>query len=490
MDLRLPVPCVVVLVGPALSGKTTWAHEHFAPNEVISSDALRAMVGIDEADQAAGTPAFEILEQIVRERVKRSLTTVIDTTGLSREDRTRWIGLAHDSGLPVYAVLFETSEETCLERNKTRTRSIPKNVLQRQFRRFRAAVDEVPKEGFDGIYAEQRVVTVAPSLKEVTSTTPERADGHTFGLILSRFDWQEGDLPDQLASVARRAEDAGFRDLWVMDHFRQIPSVGRPWEDMPEAFVTLSHLASVTDRIRLGVMVAGITHRHPVVMGKMLATLDVLSEGRAICGVGAAWDEAEHNAYGIPFPSLTTRYEILEDTLQMLPLLWGKGSPAFEGRTFSASELTCYPRPVQEPIPILVGGGGEKRTLRLAAQYADMANVFGKPGDVRGKFEVLARHCEELDRDPDEVEMSHLTTALVASDPKALRRRIDQLRARNTSVEEYAARHNAGLADDLASLFAAYHEAGASNSVVRLADVANDGSIEAFGEVIASFATP
>ena len=481
------MPCLVVLIGPALAGKTTWAHEHFAPNEVVSSDSLRAMVGIDEADQAAGPAAFEILERIVTERVNRRLTTVIDTTGLSKEDRTRWVGLAHAGELPAYAILFATTEQICLERNRTRPRSIPQNVLRKQFRRFTAAVDDVGEEGFDGVYTEQPVVPVAPSFAELVRDTRDPRRGHTFGLILSRFDWPDGNLSEHLTSVARRAEEAGFRDLWVMDHFRQIPSVGRAWEEMPEALVTLSYLASVTERIRLGVMVAAITHRHPVVMGKMLATLDVLSGGRAICGLGAAWDEAEHAAYGIPFPSLSTRYDMLEDTLRMLPLLWGKGSPEFQGETFSASELICYPRPVQDPIPMLVGGGGERRTLRLAAQYADMANVFGKPDQVRHKAEVINRHCQDLERDPADVEMSHLVTGLVAEDSKALRKRIDQMRERNTSPEDYASRYNAALPDDFSSLVAAYDEAGASHTVVRLTDVALEGSVEAFGAVIANF---
>lgn len=491
MELKLPAPCLVVLIGPALAGKTTWALEHFAANEVVSSDSLRAMAGIDENDQAAGTAAFDLLDRIVAERLRRQLTTVIDTTGLSAENRTRWLGFAHDHGLAAYAILFDTPAEVCLARNEERLRSIPRSVLQKQVTRFRSESVSVESEGFDGVYTQRPVATVPPAVAAAAVVPATKAPGrHSFGLIVSRFDWPEGDLGEQLASVATRAEAAGFRDLWVMDHFRQIPTVGRAWEAMPEAFTTLSFLAGITQTIRLGVMVAGITHRHPVVMGKMVATLDVLSGGRAVCGVGAAWDEKEHRGYGIPFPPVAERYEVLEDTLQMLPLLWGKGSPAFEGRTFSATELVCYPRPIQDPIPIVVGGGGEKRTLRLAARYANAANVFGTPETVRRKADVLRRHCEDLDRDPDEVEMTHLVTALVTADRSSLRERIGLLRDRNTSAEQYATRHNAGTVDDLTALFGAYHEAGADHSIVRLADVALDGSIEAFGELIANFDQP
>ncbi len=488
MELRLPAPCVVVLVGPASAGKTTWALDHFARNEVVSSDALRAMAGIDEDDQSAGTAAFALLEAIVLERVKRKLTTVIDTTGLSPDDRRRWVGVAHEGALPAYAVMFDTPLEECERRNDARPRSIPKAVLRKQFARFTGAKDQLEHEGFDGVHTQQPTAAVTPIVAELAEPGPPTSNtAHTFGLIVSRFDWPDGDLGTQLSSIAVRAEAAGFRDIWVMDHFRQIPAVGRPWEDMPEAFTTLSYLAGATTRMGLGVMVAGITHRHPVVMGKMVATVDALSNGRAICGIGAAWDRREHEAYGLPFPPPSERFAALEDTLQMLPLLWGKGSPAFEGKTFSASELTCYPRPVRDRIPILVGGGGEKTTLRLVAEYADAANVFGKPADVRRKTEILARHCDAVDRDPSEVEMTHLTTALAASNRADLRSRVDAVRSRNVSVDEYSARFNAGTVDDHIALFGAYSDAGASHSIVRLADVALEGSIEAFGEVIAEF---
>ena len=164
-----------------------------------------------------------------------------------------------------------------------------------------------------------------------------------------------------------------------MDHFRQIPQVGRPWEDIPEAYTTLAFLAGVTKQIRLGALVTGIGHRHPVVLGKMVATLDVLSGGRVTLGLGIGWDRREHEGYGIPFPPVPARYQQLEDTLRMLPLLWGKGSPSFSGTTFSAPELICYPRPIQDPIPILIGGSGERRTLRLVARYGDACNLLGLP---------------------------------------------------------------------------------------------------------------
>ncbi len=476
----------MVLVGPSGTGKTTWAHEHFTASEIVSSDALRALVGIDEADLMASAAAFDLLHRIVSERLRRGLTTVIDTTGLDKEDRLRWVESAREVELPVYAVLFTAGYDEVAPRHAGKPRPIPQATLRKQFSRMSQAVVEIPNEGFDEVHTEQPVRVVATKVVPPSAPTePQRR--HSFGLIISRFNWEEDDLGGQLAQIARRAEEAGFSDLWLMDHFRQIPVVGRNWEDIPEAYTALAHIGASTERIRLGTLVTGVTHRSPVVLGKMVATLDVLTGGRAICGLGAAWDQAEHKAYGIPFPPLTERYALLEDTLQMLPLLWGKGSSSFEGATFSASELICYPRPIQDPIPILVGGGGEKRTLHLVAEYADACNVMGSPEEVRHKVEVLERHCADVRRDPAEILVTNLHHTLVARDRPAMHDRIHQLRSRNQSVEQYAVRHNAGTVEDLVDVFSAYSEAGARHTIVSLPDVALEGSIETFGDVIAAF---
>lgn len=491
MELKLPAPCLIVLVGPSASGKTTWAREHFAAGQVVSSDSLRAMVGAGEDDQTASTAAFELLERIVDERMRRGLTTLVDTLGYDREARARWIAKAHAAGMPAHAVVFPASREVCEERNARRPRSIPKSVLRRQISRLKTVRGELDDDGFDGVHTRQPVATVIPAVAARARQAPQApSPGHTFGLLLSRMNWPEGDRGDQLGSIARRAEAAGFRDVWVMDHFRQIRGVGRPWEDLPEAYTTLGHIAAHTSTLRLGALVTGVTHRPPIVLGKMLATLDALSGGRAICGLGVAWDEAEHVAYGIDFPGLSTRYDLLEDTLRMLPLLWGKGTPAFEGRVIRSPELVCYPRPVQDPIPILVGGGGERRTLRLVAEYADACNFFGSPEAVRHKAGVLARHCADLERDFSELEVTHLTNALAAPDRRGLRERVEGLRDRSATMEEFMTGSNAGTVDDLVELFSRYSEAGAGHSIVALPDVALEGSIETFGDVIAAFASP
>jgi F420-dependent oxidoreductase-like protein len=490
MELRLPAPCLVVLVGASSSGKSTWAARAFRDSEIVSSDQLRAMVGSGEDDQQAGTVAFSILEEIVEERMRRRVTTVIDTLGLDRDKRRRWAGLAHEAGLPAFAVVFDTPPEQARIRNTERTRPIPKTVLDKQLARFRVVRAEIDDDGFDSVMVEQPVALVAPSMvaaqREVAEDHGGARPGHLFGLVVNRFDWGEdrSRMAMRLSSIASRAETAGFDDLWVMDHFRQIPQVGRQWEDIPEAYTTLAFLAGMTSRIRLGALVTGIGHRHPVVLGKMVATLDVLSGGRVTLGLGIGWDRKEHEGYGIPFQPVPARYEQLEDTLRMLPLLWGKGSPSFSGVTFSASELICYPRPIQDPIPILIGGSGERRTLRLVARYGDACNLLGRPEVVRRKLQVLHDHCADIQRDPKEVEVTHLVDLLVAPDRETLRDRVEQLRGRNMSAEAFMARYNAGVIEDQLDHIAGYRAAGATHSMVAMPDVHLEGSIEAFGEVI------
>jgi F420-dependent oxidoreductase-like protein len=416
---------------------------------------------------------------------------VIDTTGLDRKSRKGWIDMAREAGVPAHAIVFDTAPEVCERRNETAHRPVPKTVLRKQISRFKEAKAQLADDGFAGVHVEQPTAVVAVAVAAEGNHEVEEnraAPTHTFGLMVSRFDWGTAPGPT-LATVARRAETAGFRDIWVMDHFRQIRGVGRPWEDIPEAYAALGFVAGVTSTIRLGAMVTSITHRHPVVLGQTVASLDVLSGGRAICGLGIGWDEEEHLSYGIDFPPVDVRYEILEETLEMLPLLWGKGGPPFHGRHIDAAELVCYPRPIQDPIPILVGGSGEKKTLRIVARAADACNVFGDPGRVRHKIEVLHRHCAEVGRDPAEIEVTHLTNALAAADRHSLRQRVDRLRERNATPEAFMKRHNAGTVDDLEALFTEYADAGAHHSIVALPDVAEEGSIETFAEVIARFGT-
>jgi F420-dependent oxidoreductase-like protein len=220
-----------------------------------------------------------------------------------------------------------------------------------------------------------------------------------------------------LAAAARAAEAAGFRDVTLMDHWFQMEMYGGPAAPMLEGYTTLGYLAACTERVRLGLLVTGVTYRHPGLLAKTVATLDVLSGGRARLGIGAAWYEREHLALGVPFPSLAERFERLEETLAICHQMWSDDNGPYTGRHYQLAETFCEPRPVQQPRPqIMVGGSGEKKTLRLVAQYADSCNLFATtPDEVAHKLEVLAGHCADLGRDPASIEK----TMIIGGDPLA-----------------------------------------------------------------------
>jgi F420-dependent oxidoreductase-like protein len=485
--VRLASPCLVVLVGPSGSGKSTWAQRWFRADQVVSTDQLRALVGEGEHDQRAGTDAFALLDDVLERRLKRRLVTVVDSLGLDPDKRQQWLALATKHGVPAHAVMFDTSAEVCRARNKARGNPVPPKVVTNQLAAFAEQQLVIGGEGFASVEGPDAVRIVPPALVDAPEhaarqqTSPVRL---SFGLQVPSFSWTGGgaELRDRLAAVARAAEHAGFESLWVMDHFVQIPFVGREWEDMLESYTTLGFLAGVTERIRLGTLVTGVTYRNLAHLGKIVATLDVLSGGRANCGIGAAWFEREHRAYGYPFPPVAERYALLEDALELLPLMWGAGAPAYKGRTIEVAEAICYPRPLQARIPIMVGGSGEKRTLRLVARYADACNLFGDPATVAHKIEVLHRHCADVGRDPAEITVTHLATAL--ADPAA----VERLKPANATPESFAVRVNAGTIDDQIGHCRALADAGVQTAIVSLPDLDDARPVERFGEVIAAFA--
>jgi F420-dependent oxidoreductase-like protein len=221
------------------------------------------------------------------------------------------------------------------------------------------------------------------------------------GLHLPNFTWPGGPaaLRERLAEVARTADDAGFSFITVMDHFFQIGVQGPVEMEMLEGYSALAFLAGATRRVRLGTMVTGVTYRHPGVLVKTATTLDVLSGGRAFLGLGAAWFEREHVGLGVPFPSLKERFERLEETLQIAQHMFAGKRDPYSGRHYHLAEPLLSPAPLSQPrIPVLVGGSGEQKTLRLVAQYADGCNLFGDPEIHRQKLSVLKRHCEAVGR--------------------------------------------------------------------------------------------
>jgi F420-dependent oxidoreductase-like protein len=489
--MRLPAPCLVVLVGPSGSGKSAWAAAQFRAEQVVSSDGLRALVGEHENDVRAGSDAFAVLDDVLVRRLKRRLTTVVDSLALDGKRRAGYLALARKFGVPCIAVAFDTPPALCRERNRARPRPVPERVLAVQLKQWPETRDGLPAEGFDAVHAPDDVTLVPAADIDAPALSARQGDeplAMEFGLQIPSFGWPGGsaEIGARLAAIAVAAEEAGFRSLWVMDHFLQIPFLGRPWEDMLESYTTLGFLAGVTRRAGLGVLVTGVTYRNLAHLAKIVATLDVLSGGRARCGLGAAWYEHEHVAYGWRFPPVAERYALLEDALRLLPIMWGPGTPRFEGKTITVAEAACYPRPLQDHIPIIVGGSGEERTLRLAAELADGTNLFGDAATVRHKVDVLHRHCEAAGRDPIEVAVTHLSTALAGRDRGELDALVDRLRG-NATPESFTARAGAATVADHVGRFRALGDAGVTTAMVSLADLGGTEAVERFAPVIDAF---
>ena len=256
-----------------------------------------------------------------------------------------------------------------------------------------------------------------------------------FGLQINNFTWPGGtsEIGPTLARVTRAADDAGFDSIWVMDHFFQIRGGGPPEAPMLDGMTALGFMAAHSEKARIGLMVGGIHYRAPGLWIKAHTTLDVLTGGRAWFGIGAAWNEEESVALGFPMPPLRERFEWLEDTLQMAYGMWSGGAGSgerFEGRQVTATRLLNSPQAISRPrVPIMIGGGGEQKTLRLVAQYADACNVFGGPERIAHKYAVLREHCERLGRPYEEIERSNLQGVdLDSESPDEVVDRFGQLR--------------------------------------------------------------
>ena len=239
-----------------------------------------------------------------------------------------------------------------------------------------------------------------------------------FGYHLPNFTFP-GSRPEQLfdryVELATTAEHAGFDLLTVMDHVYQIGGIGPEEEPMLEAYTTLGALAARTSRIRLATLVTGVTYRNPAVLAKQVTTLDVISHGRAIFGLGAAWNEAEHRGYGVTFPPIRERMDRLDEALTIARLMFTQERPSFEGTHYRIDQALNSPRPIQPGGPrILVGGGGEERTIKIAAKHADITNWFGPVDVMVHKNEVLLRHCETVGRDPTTIQRTVTIPLLLA----------------------------------------------------------------------------
>jgi F420-dependent oxidoreductase-like protein len=283
------------------------------------------------------------------------------------------------------------------------------------------------------------------------------------GLQVPSFSWPEGTLGigPKLAEIGRTADEAGFASVWVMDHFFQIQSVGEVDEPMLEGYNALSYLAGVTGRVKLGTLVTGVHYRYPGLLVKTATTLDVLSGGRAYLGIGAGWNERESRGLGVPFPSTRERFERLEETLQIAQLMWSGEVESYEGEHYHLAEALNSPQALSEPHPpIMIGGMGEQKTLKLVAQYADACNLFiyGGSDAVRHKLGVLRGHCEDVGRDYEEIERTGLGTANLSED--------------------------AMKPEDVINLCREMNEAGIQHLIFNMPNINDIAPLETFGEKI------
>jgi F420-dependent oxidoreductase-like protein len=291
-------------------------------------------------------------------------------------------------------------------------------------------------------------------------------------------------LLDTLSGIATTAEQSGFDSIWVMDHLNQIPGVGPMDHRMIEGNTALAALAARTQTVSLGLMVGGVTYRNPALMAKITTSIDVLSGGRAVLGIGAAWFEAEHRAFGFDFPPLKERFEHLEDALNIARRMFGEEQPSYEGTHHRIESILNRPRPIRGDIPIMVGGSGERKTLRMVAQYADASNVFGDVDHVRHLMGVLAQHCETFDRDPATITKTKLATLFIAPTHEAAQAKTKPMLDSGIPEERLRAVMMAGDPDGVGEQVQALLDAGLDGIVVNMPDVHDLESVALAGETL------
>ncbi len=294
---------------------------------------------------------------------------------------------------------------------------------------------------------------------------------------------------EKLVEIAETAERAGFTSVTLMDHYHQIPPVGPPQNWMFEGNTMLAGIAARTQTIALGLLVGGVTYRNPAQHAKITTTLDIISGGRAIHGIGAGWFEGEHDAYGYAFPPLKERFERLEDHLQIARAMFAEERATVTGDHHSVAGAYNNPKPLRGDIPILVGGSGERKTLRMVAQYADGCNLFGDPERVRHLLGVLEGHCERLGRDPGEITKTSMMTLAIAETEEGVRARLDAMRAAGFPEERIAAT-TAGTPEQILERAHAFRDVGVEGLTFSLADVHDPEAVTLAGETLAPLFSP
>jgi F420-dependent oxidoreductase-like protein len=310
----------------------------------------------------------------------------------------------------------------------------------------------------------------------------------SLGLQIPSFDFPgvgPDKLFDRVADIALAAEGAGFDSVWVMDHFEQI--TGDPNDPILEGYIVLAGIAARTERVDLGTLVTGVIHRNPAILAKMVTTLDVLSKGRAILGIGAAWNDNEQKAYGIDNASVKERMDRLEEAIQICRAMFTEEAATFKGRYYQIENAHNSPRPVRpDGIPIMIGGGGEKRTLKLAAQYANICNTLGgDAASIRHKMDVLDAHCADVGRDPKEISRTSLQTLVIGKDSTEAAAKGEQLRAAwHLDKERYRRLAIEGNADDVRARISGLLDAGLDGVIVNMPDAHDLDAVALAGDAL------
>jgi F420-dependent oxidoreductase-like protein len=301
------------------------------------------------------------------------------------------------------------------------------------------------------------------------------------GVQLPNFSgFEPVDLFGHIAGLATAAEESGFDSVWVMDHYFQLPPMGGPDQPMLEAYTLLGALAAVTRRVQLGTLVTGVTYRNPGILAKIVTTLDIISGGRAILGIGAAWYDVEHRGLGIEYPSDRVRLDMLEEAVQVCRAMFTGDDVNFVGQHFRLDHARNLPRPIQTGGPkIMIGGGGEKRTLRIVARYADKCNVTGDVATLAHKIDVLHRHCADVGRDPGDIAITWMTPVILTTSEKNTAEVRDMVAA--NAAEGEAAGFTIGQPQEIPDLVAGHIEAGADEVILSL-PFADDDAIGAVGQ--------
>jgi len=370
------------------------------------------------------------------------------------------------------AVVFDTSAALCRERNAARDRPVPAPVLTGQLRKLREL--SLEDEAWDHVLTVR--TDAAPVARLAQTPRLPGPPGPEVVLQVSRFPWGE-DPAGWLRDIALAADQAGFAGIALMDHLIQIPQVDRAWEPIPEPFTTLGLLAGLDTGLRLGTLCTPVTFRPGGVIAKAVATLDTLTGGRAFVGIGAGWFEREHAAFGLPFPAAPVRLDTLERAVETMRALWAAGTKPYVGEHVSLPETTSYPRPMGRPS-VIVGGNGEQRTLRIAAELGDACNL--PTTDVfERRLEVFEKYRRASGRD---VAVTVLDLPVIGRDRDDVWERVERLRG-STPAPAYARRRHAGTVKQTAERYRALFGRGVSTVFVALPDLATADDVLALERI-------